>query len=62
MRLKIRYLKKYTDLNMQKMCSPLNLITLKTYFCGGYHGIRLLPKIFSQGVKMLSAFTKLNKC
>lgn len=56
------YFKKYTDLNMQKMCSPLNLKILKTYFCCGYHGIRLLPKIFSQGVKMFSAFTKLKKC
>lgn len=47
---------------MQNKCIPLNLKTLKTYFCCGYHGIRLLPKIFSQGVKMFSAFTKLNKC
>lgn len=44
----MRYFKKYADLNMQKMCSRLNLITLKTYFCCGYHGIRLLPKIFSR--------------
>lgn len=28
----MRYFKKYTDLNMQKMCSPLNLKLLKHTF------------------------------